>query len=385
MWRRLVLAGVLAGLGGTGAEGQEWRIGAQFGRLQNEAGAGGSAADATVVLGLWRTGLSDAFSLSGTVPLQGQPLWGTASLWKRFTMDTRVGLGLDVAGHGFMQRETFTVEQTPPPGLPVPGMPPRTPELVETTFSAAGGGGQVAVLGFARVSDVRVEARAGVAGTALQMDGVDGWIQEGMSVFDARALLNVGLLRVEPEVQHWRGSATYAGSLVRAGVGRIDAWASAGQWLNRAEDDPVLGGGLSFDGGYGVRLEAAYRTGRYEPLYDSAIPASASLGASIRLGSRSAFAAPVPASYANGRAVIRLSARDVRGAGTPHLAGDFSDWKPVAMTRAGNAWLASVALEPGVYNYAFVSADGEWFVPASTPGRRDDGMGGHVAVLVVTQ
>ncbi|HEY8485417.1 MAG TPA: hypothetical protein VIL13_12465 [Longimicrobiales bacterium] len=38
---------------------------------------------------------------------------------------------------------------------------------------------------------------------------------------------------------------------------------------------------------------------------------------------------------------------------------------------------------PGVYHYAFVTADGKWFVPESVPGRKDDGMGGHVAVLVV--
>jgi len=42
-----------------------------------------------------------------------------------------------------------------------------------------------------------------------------------------------------------------------------------------------------------------------------------------------------------------------------------------------------VPLTAGVYHYAFRSAGGEWFVPASVVGRRDDGMGGHVAVLVV--
>jgi hypothetical protein len=40
-------------------------------------------------------------------------------------------------------------------------------------------------------------------------------------------------------------------------------------------------------------------------------------------------------------------------------------------------------LAAGVYQYAFRSATGEWFVPTSIAGRRDDGMGGHVAVLVV--
>jgi hypothetical protein len=37
-----------------------------------------------------------------------------------------------------------------------------------------------------------------------------------------------------------------------------------------------------------------------------------------------------------------------------------------------------------VYQYAFRSTSGEWFVPASIAGRRDDGMGGHEAVLVVS-
>jgi hypothetical protein len=36
-----------------------------------------------------------------------------------------------------------------------------------------------------------------------------------------------------------------------------------------------------------------------------------------------------------------------------------------------------------VYNYSFVAPDGTWYVPQSVPGRKDDGMGGHVAVLVI--
>ena len=53
------------------------------------------------------------------------------------------------------------------------------------------------------------------------------------------------------------------------------------------------------------------------------------------------------------------------------------------MQRAGSDWTYSVAIQPGVYNYAFVDAQGEWFVPENHPGRKSDGMGGHVAVLVV--
>jgi hypothetical protein len=42
-------------------------------------------------------------------------------------------------------------------------------------------------------------------------------------------------------------------------------------------------------------------------------------------------------------------------------------------------------LDPGIYHYAFRTAGGEWFVPESTPGRRDDGFDGFVAILVVPQ
>jgi hypothetical protein len=53
------------------------------------------------------------------------------------------------------------------------------------------------------------------------------------------------------------------------------------------------------------------------------------------------------------------------------------------MQRSGNHWVYTVALKPGVYNYAFVDPNGDWFVPEKHPGRKQDGMGGEVAVLVV--
>jgi hypothetical protein len=53
------------------------------------------------------------------------------------------------------------------------------------------------------------------------------------------------------------------------------------------------------------------------------------------------------------------------------------------MQREGREWTFRLPLAKGVYNYAFRSARGDWFVPTSTPGRRDDGFGGQVAVMVV--
>jgi hypothetical protein len=90
----------------------------------------------------------------------------------------------------------------------------------------------------------------------------------------------------------------------------------------------------------------------------------------------------VPLRTRDGRAVIGVDAGSVRGA--PSIAGDFTGWKPVPMRRDGSRWTYTATLAPGVYHYAFVAADGTWFVPESVPGRQDDGMGGHVAVLVVS-
>ena len=67
----------------------------------------------------------------------------------------------------------------------------------------------------------------------------------------------------------------------------------------------------------------------------------------------------------------------------PSIAGDFNAWKPAPMERDGDRWVYTVAVTPGVYNYAFVDADGTWFVPEGLPGRKSDGMGGFVAVVVV--
>jgi hypothetical protein len=71
------------------------------------------------------------------------------------------------------------------------------------------------------------------------------------------------------------------------------------------------------------------------------------------------------------------------GVGSPSVAGEFSEWRPVAMTRAGDEWVLDLPLQSGVYRYAFVDASGEWFVPERYPGRVEDGFGGWVVLLVV--
>ena len=81
--------------------------------------------------------------------------------------------------------------------------------------------------------------------------------------------------------------------------------------------------------------------------------------------------------------VLRLPVGDAPP-GNVSIAGDFNNWQAAPMQRENGEWVARLPLAPGVYHYAFRSAKGEWFVPETASGRRDDGMGGHVAVLVVS-
>jgi hypothetical protein len=54
------------------------------------------------------------------------------------------------------------------------------------------------------------------------------------------------------------------------------------------------------------------------------------------------------------------------------------------MRQEDGVWVLDLPLAPGVYRFAFVTPAGEWFVPEQYPGRMDDGMGGYVALIVVS-
>ena len=79
---------------------------------------------------------------------------------------------------------------------------------------------------------------------------------------------------------------------------------------------------------------------------------------------------------------FELQAYDVAGdmaytAGLEHTSASV-DGQPRSYTlratqvyrREGGEWIVRLPLGPGVYNYTFRSASGEWFVPPSTAGRR---------------
>lgn len=72
-----------------------------------------------------------------------------------------------------------------------------------------------------------------------------------------------------------------------------------------------------------------------------------------------------------------------RVANTVEIAGDFTDWKPVALRRSGpGLWRASLRLPPGVYHLSVRVDNGPWTAPPGLPAVAD-GFGGETGVFEV--
>jgi hypothetical protein len=176
------------------------------------------------------------------------------------------------------------------------------------------------------------------------------------------------------------GSYSYAGTSAALRSGSVEAWASAGRWFGDALDDFAWNGGASVQLNPQLQLWTALRQDAPDPLYWNGARHSWNVGVSRRIGSGFAAASLRPESAA-GHVTIRIPLSESHSA--PAIAGDFTGWKPVAMVRSESFWMVTLPVRPGIHHYAFRRPDGRWFVPASIEGRRDDGFGGHVAVLVV--
>ena len=80
------------------------------------------------------------------------------------------------------------------------------------------------------------------------------------------------------------------------------------------------------------------------------------------------------------RMVVRVHCRDVTAV---ELAGDFTDWKPVALLRMhGGWWYESLYVPLGVHRVQLRLNGGAWQAPPGLP-RADDGPGGPSGTLVV--
>ena len=192
------------------------------------------------------------------------------------------------------------------------------------------------------------------------------------------ALANVRLLSAD------EGSYPYASGQLSAAasVARLSVW--VGKWFADTLDNVEWGAGVSVPVASLGELWFTVRQDGADPLYLGSERRSWNVGFSRQL---SAPPGPPPSlvpRIERGAVRIRLPQDLVQdAAGTPSVAGEFSSWQPVAMTRAGSEWVLDLPLETGVYRFSFVSSAGAWFVPDRYPGRIDDGFGGWVALLVV--
>jgi hypothetical protein len=177
------------------------------------------------------------------------------------------------------------------------------------------------------------------------------------------------------------GTYPFVGATVVYQGARANVWGQVGKWMAVDLDDGVWGVGSTVVLRPGTSLWGSVRQEAPDPLYWNSRRRTWSIGLTQRLGAVPAPLLPVPRSQA-GVVVVRVAASDAPP-GAVSIGGDFNNWEPAPMQREGTGWVARLPLTPGVYHYAFRSATGEWFVPRSTAGRRDDGMGGHHAVLVV--
>lgn len=347
----------------TAARGQGWSADVSTGRLVYDPLSANVSANN--LLGRLRYDTRRDAWVYGTVAApagDGGTVWGAVGTGGRVMLPSsqvsRASFGADVGAHGFSFRDRVAGQ--------------------------SGTGGTLEAIPFTRVSAGAgfVEGRAGWRGHTLSFAG----LRENRGVFETGARGGYGTtLRVEADVRWVHASeATYpfVGATVAYDGSPVQVWGQVGKWLASDLDERVwaLGSGVSL----GVRTSVwgSVRQEAPDPLYWNSTRRSWSVGLTQRLGRLPAPLVPVARSQA-GTVIVRLPATEAP-AGAVSISGDFNNWQLAPMQREGGEWIVRLPLAPGVYHYTFRAANGDWFVPPSTAGRRDDGMGGYVAVLVVS-
>ena len=365
------------------AYAQQWKLGVDGGRIRSTIDPLASASG-SVAAGLGYESVATAFRISTGMPTQnGSPYWGAVGGWRRLSASKAEFIGgIDLSGSGFAFAARQRVTTNRPGGL--------VDRITTSTVTTSGRAiaGQAAPLVGLEMERVQLHARAGLSVYSASTQGQDdrnravrfGDIQLTLQPTPSLAVMPV-VRRFEPRQEP---ATTFAGASTVVARGRASAWGSAGRWVSGP--DSVMHGTPSWSvGGQlgltpSMSINAVARHESFDPLYLSPSQTSWSVGLSFLLSGRPPRA-PVPAAYEKGVATIRLPASASRV--QPRVAGDFNKWTPALMERDGEFWTYRVPAQPGVYNYSFVAPDGTWYVPQSVPGRKDDGMGGHVAVLVI--
>jgi hypothetical protein len=363
--RPLLVLCAAAGLVPAAAQAQGWALSVSAGRTVNDPLASRVAAtNSSLELRYDAAEGTPWLYLSGGAPVGSQgPGWGAAGagglLARGFgPVSLGVTVGTDLYGYAAAS-----------------GQP-------------AGGGGTAQLaptLALGRGA-LRAELRSGVLGTGERIGDSTSW--RLMHDSNARLVAGAGrALQVSAEGRYLRakeGSYAWAGGSATLSGGLGSLWGFGGRWLSSGFPSPAVGygGGATLRLGRGMETSVSWSQEPVDPVYFSAPRRVWSVQLTRRFGGRPVAAAPIPLlrPAADGRVEITLPVR--AAAAAPYVVGDFTQWQPVAMTRAGEAWSVRLSIAPGTYHYAFRGADGKTFVPASLP-QVDDGFGGTSAVLVV--
>lgn len=353
----------------------QWRAEMQAGRLRYDAAP--EAVATSIAAGLSHATPSTTIAASVGAPFtREEPVWLALQGATRFVSDGRMAFGLDAGADAF----GFHLSAADSSIVPLLG----GDEVAITGWGAA-----VEVMPFTGWYGARVDAEARAGFVSFLSDGSHVERMHRTS-FVTDAMLQTASWRTLSArldgrwVQAPEGGFPFVGVMIMRN-GPLSLWGSLGRWFDAAAESMSWSAGAALSLGSRTALLVNGEHEEIDPIYATPARTTWGLGLRILLGTVGSVRQPVPDAYANGVATIRLDVSAVPGAGTPMIAGDFNNWAPEPMTQdaATGSWIFRTALEPGVYHYAFVDGAGSWFVPEDTPGRRSDGMGGHVAVLVV--
>lgn len=369
---------------GSPLAAQQWTLDAHSGRIRSSLDPSANASE-TVVAGLGFRDPASAFHVSAGFPTAADAsTWGAVGVYKRLAEHSRgFTSGLDLTGDGFLFRQRTTTT------LGGGFLNPVRQTTTATTGNAVSASA-LPVVGFER-GPVQLEARAGIAYYAAGVEAQR--VSRTLELGEMQVTLQPNpSLAIAPVLRRFQGggesASTFAGASGVAAQGATSVWASVGRWMQSVDTASAAriawGVGAAVKAGARATFDASVRHDAFDPISLAPSQTSWSVGLSIAIGGvRRSPAAPVPAAYHGGNATIELPVAAVAAGDTPSIAGDFNHWIPAPMQRQGAFWKLTLPVAPGVYNYSFVSARGDWFVPAGVPGRKDDGMGGQVAVLVV--
>jgi hypothetical protein len=355
---------------------QQWSVEAQAGRIRSALDPA-SAGYESVVLGARYDHMSSQLRISAGVPTSAeQAFWGSLNGAHRFAFRPHGFLtGLDLAANAFLLqgRETRTQQNNGP----------FQPPQIVTTPAPSGYAAVLQALPLVGIEGVKVQLHVRGGISHYTSDIGDQAHDRTVTLADAQlTFLPAASLMLLPSVRYVAaddGNYTFAGVTAAFGTGVFSVWGSAGSWTNIDSEPASWAAGVNVNVHERVTLTTSARRDPFDPVYGTPAQDAWNLGLVVKLGDIPSRR--LPTVVERGNAVIRLPASQTTSA--PRVAGDFNEWKPQPMQRSGSAWIYTIKLDPGVYNYAFIDDQGEWFVPAKHPGRKSDGMGGTVAVLVV--